>query len=448
MNRARFGIIVVLIVSILFMTFMLNGFGQFWNTRTIEAKSTARVSNDSNFSVDPITKINVSRNIAGFQGFPQIIYRIKTPPIDDFDFVLALDTSGSIGYGNEKSQLAVMSDAIPKFMHNVISNYPNKNFRMSIMSWDDDIDFVTADLNIPDPFINTNPEKSKLMNLTDLYNLSLNYYLFDDKNNYFYSKEWEFTNLSLPIDASAKIFKNNPKIGHHRTSRFVILVTGRSEFYNCSDIILNSTENNTYGPIPIYVIGMDLANFECPMKDNLQKIAKYDEYKLKEIQTERAQFLLGPGAVSSDQLKKDLVDALDAAVDKAINEPAATDLTIVDTFYNYVDPKINSFEIKGKMIDDIFGLNKTVNIDGSNTISFGLAGGLLPDTETLIKFDAAIHLKGLPISITQQPISLFNGTIDRNTPRPVIQYRWFDGYSGFIDLKDSGVDVDIESPLS
>ncbi len=66
---------------------------------------------------------------------------------NDIIFILALDSSASLKFSKESEQAWAIIEAVPNFIEKTISKYPNKNFNISIVSWDNDTDFAYKDFN-------------------------------------------------------------------------------------------------------------------------------------------------------------------------------------------------------------------------------------------------------------------------------------------------------------
>ena len=184
---------------------------------------------DTNSSKEPNTNVIVNKTLDGINGYPNLIYKIKTPKVDYFDFVLALDSSGSFSYGQEKSEAHAVVGAVPLFIKDITNkkNYKNKSINLSIISFDDNIDFAYAVLNKTDPFKNKEIKLAKPINVTEV-NRDLEYHddVFGENTDNFdyYANETEFTNLSVPIAASIDILDGVKQDRLHRISKFMILM--------------------------------------------------------------------------------------------------------------------------------------------------------------------------------------------------------------------------------
>lgn len=76
---------------------------------------------------------------------------------------------------------------------------------------------------------------------------------------YFYkSSPREHTNISKAIEASIDIFKNNEPNYANRTSRFIILVVGESEYDPCNKDLIQKAEKEGYSIYPTFRINTSI----------------------------------------------------------------------------------------------------------------------------------------------------------------------------------------------
>jgi len=67
-----------------------------------------------------------------------------------------------MAYGGNSKQAEAVIYAVPKFLEESTNTYKDKNISMSVLSWDDDIDFAYSDIN------NRNPGNAKVEKLKKL----------------------------------------------------------------------------------------------------------------------------------------------------------------------------------------------------------------------------------------------------------------------------------------
>jgi hypothetical protein len=289
------------------------------------------------------------------------------------------------------------------------------------LSWDDDIDFAYSDLN------NTNASNAKLVPIgTALKDMANGVFGKIDADGYYYRcEEKDHTNLSTAIEASIAILKNNPENYYHRTSKFIILVTGASEYQNCTGDLIAKAKEEGY---PIFVIGMDILDEKSNMLSDL-KI-------LSENPKNRFQNLLSIG----EDLKEDLRKALNEALKNATSEPVAENVTVVESLYSYIVPEDVAYvKVRGfPNYDNQTRIKR--NID--STITFTLPYGLLADSITEIIFDADLVLGDIPVSANERSKPVIFSPSSNNT-RSYISYTWLKKESVDFDLPD--VDINIKS---
>ncbi len=377
------------------------------------------------------TNVSVIKIVDGTEGYPRLVYNIKTPRVDDFEFVLAIDSSGSMGFGSglKKLQERAVIGAVPDFVEGIPDMFSQKNFKMSIVSWDDDIDFAYkyGDFN------NIDPAKAELIDVDKVAGDLENNSVFGENSDttYYYScDELDKTDFSEAIGSSISILDSNNKTDFHRTKRFIILVTGGGEFTECDEELIDAAERSHY---PIYVIGMDVYK-DTRLFKHLERLGGYDPNRIEFIPP------------TPETLEKNLKNALDHALNNATIAPVAYNVTISETFYSYFIPEIDSIVVKGDSFDSsgnpIKYKNISPNEDGTYTITFQLANGLLPECETEISFDTALSLKEMPITVTKPPSPIPIHEISEMTPVSSFKYVWFNGDPFTLELKDVPINIE------
>ncbi len=400
-----------------------------------------RYNNDTN------TNVSVIKTIDGSNGYPNLIYKIKIPKVDYYDFVLALDSSGSFSYGGDVSQAHAVAGAVPNFIKDITTNdrYKTKQLNLTIVSFNDNISFIYNSLNSINPFKSNESSNVKLVSAKRLSDDIDKYPVFGNntKNYYYYANEMAGTNLSSPINASINILDNIKQDRFHRISKFVILVTGKSEFTPVQKRLIEKAKQKNYS---IYIIALDLKRDENDAKsmvDNLMELAGYPSDIV-----DRIQFL--PTPPDPKYLENDLLAALIEALQNATSAPVANDVTIFESFYNYIDPGLySSIQVNGSLnkITPIgIAINNQTNADKPNIIAFRLKEGLDPESETIVTIPTSLHLEKLPVSIGEDSKNVTLATISKDTPRSYLSYSWMDGYNGNINLVEDKINIDTESP--
>jgi hypothetical protein len=403
--------------------------------------SNVQISSNEKFIYNNVTHVNTTKKTDGKNGYPEFKYKIDVPPVDDFEFILALDSSGSFADGGDNSQANAVRDAVPEFLREIPTRYVGKNFRVILMSWDQDIDFLYPSNEQGNPFANVYTNSVRLINVANATK-DLDKYQIFSKNyqKYYYTKEEEISDINLPIKSSNEIFERIKLNNNNRTSRFLILLTGRGEYWPCdSDTINKSKDLNC----SIYVIGMDLLNTSLNMSYNLDKLTDYDSKKFQRL----------PYASDYDQLKRDLLDALKMALDNAINEPAATNVTVSESFYEYIHPNSEQIRVVERIknsSDVIYPRYKYSDILDDNKkirkFTIQLIDGILPNSETTIDFNANLNLKKFPLFYSSESIKFYNYMAETESkPDSRINYLWLKRLNTTNNLPDTPVDIDISS---
>lgn len=399
--------IIALLIAFIFCI-SINGLCQLsdgFNSKNVGNLNIKVTSNDVN-AENKTTNITLVKSIEAINSKLRFRYDIYTPPVDDFYFVLALDSSTSLKTYPNAEQANAIIDAVPKFIANTADTYKNKNFSISVISWDNDTDFAYSS------FSNKDPKTARLVPIQRAKEeLKNGVFKEIDNPNYRYRiHDGEGTNLSVALMGAIDVLKNNPTVRYHRTSKFIILVAGEDgEFDKCNEGLLLS-EARREG-ISIYAIVMNPS-------DNGKMLGH-----LAELTGDKTQSCEGgaPGQLS-DLLRRQL----EMALAQAISEPAATNVTLVEPLYSYL--KLGNealIEAKGKGSLNPY---KVKSAFGNSSIYFNITDGLFADNITTITFDAEIGFR-LP------------GSFNDNSPS-FLNYTWLkekDGFSISIPRNDIGM---------
>jgi hypothetical protein len=360
------------------------------------------------------TGVIITKEIQGDLLNPKLVYYIKTPIIDYFDFVLAVDNSGSVGIEGKGLEGSAISRAVPRFLKGIAENSTrtsNANFNISIISWNDKIDFVSSD------FTNIDPTKAKFFSINKSTSTkSVDAFNSKFKDYYNYSDETSGTNISIAIKASKDTLDADKKLNanYFKTKKFIILVTGNGEFKPCAPNLMKAV-----GPkYEIFTIGLDIPSSSY-LFNHLKKLAMNKQYYWKFIGAGESEL--------HEELDKSLEIALRDALDNATKSAVAYNVRIVESLYCYYTPDLASFTVNGSPINKA-SVRKKDNPDGTTTIDFSVPEGLLkPNSETIVSFDAKFEPRQLPVTLTdvRKPIALCSP--DSNTVLPTFHYNWFNG---------------------
>ncbi len=190
---------------------------------------------------------NMIKQVDGNDKQVQLIYNIVTPKIIHYDFILALDSSGSFGEKSTQSK-AVVRD-IPRFLSKLPIYYPDAYFNISVVSWDDNIDFAYDKRR---GYVNINKKIPLPYELAPLENVTSN---FAELGVLYKNKQTESTDYSVPIQASLDILNNpeNAPTDPLHTKRFIVLVTGNGEYKPCSSDLINETRKEKIGILNAFI---------------------------------------------------------------------------------------------------------------------------------------------------------------------------------------------------
>lgn len=357
-------------------------------------------------------------------------YEIRTPQVDNFDFVIAIDSSASLNYGEDPTMKNAIVKAVPEFVEKAINLFPDSHINISILSWDDDVDFAYS------PFNNKDPKRARLLPIHEVENdLRINPVFSSESNeNILYkTQENERTNLSLAIEASNIILDNNPSEKYYRTNKFIILIVGEGEYTECSEELIRETYEKGYS---VYTIGLGV-NKDSNLFHQLGRISG-NNYR-------RTHFLIP----NSQELEENLLSTLTDALISAVSEPVAEDVVITDLVDNYLIPERQaSIAIIG-LPESYTTANVTQRqYDGSTMLSLELPYSLAPNTITEVTVYLYFSLSELQKLIINQPESKRMDQISEKLPQPSITYTWFKSERFSTTLPRNQIDLDSISPSS
>lgn len=399
----------MIILILIYFIFIIGVFGQLPDEQidAIKHSMTLQIIGSNETTHDRYSNITVTKAIRGVGEKIELKYIIRTPQVDDFDFVIALDSSGNMGLAGDPDRKRAIDYAIPRFIEDIINLHPNKNIKISILSWDDNIDFAYGE-----NFSNNDPKKAKLIPIQKAKLDIMKNPIFGGgyNDNYFYkTSSNEIANISTAIEGAIDIFENNPPNYNNRTSRFIILVVSNGVFLPCNKNLIQRARDEGY---QTYAILMDPIEEEGGIMANL-----------KELTVDKRNLLTCRSV--PEELRNELLMHLDDTLAHAISEPVIGDIIISESFYSYLHPsdvamvetvgKKETYEIKNEI--------KNQN-NGITTVNFRLPFGLLPDTTTEVTLYLDFILTELPASIGKHSEPIIISQIGNETPRSSISYTW------------------------
>jgi hypothetical protein len=213
--------------------------------------------------------------------------------------------------------------------------------------------------------------------------------------------------------------------------RFIILVTGESEYDRCSDDLIAIARELGYS---IYAIEMQASDVEDPgvMLQHLRDITGDTNQK--------------PGAPNkaitcqapTEQLPEALSMKLQEALNAAITEPVATNVTIYESFYDYIVPSDEAYVEILQIPNSYTKINtKTSN----NIVSINLPYDLPENNTTEVTLEYGLALKDLPVSVGNNPTSIMLASRGNTTSH--MRYTWLKTHS--IDKYLPEISINIES---
>jgi hypothetical protein len=366
------------------------------------------------------TNVTINKIIDG----TSLNYKIITPKVDDFEFVLALDSSGSFGLsdGKSESEKDAVLDAVPKFLNYAKTNYSDKkyNFRVAIIGWNKGLDFKYGTSKNGSSNVTLVPIEKAVNEIDNL--LQNNYNPTEDKQ----------TDFSTAIKASLDILDSNPPAKYNRTLRFIMMVTDEGEFIRCDPKLIERAERANY---KIYVIGIKVKEppKQSAVYDNLMQMISNN--REEQMQLVNAPNLLEPS------LDKLLYQALESSLDNATNSSVANNVQFIETVYSYLNPKsvvIRYPDSRTRVIN----LAPIKNADGTKTIYFKLPKGLTANSETDITINSDLELN-LPVSVTKDrhSVILCTPTSADVTPSSRISYDWLQLPTVYQDLTENQMNI-------
>lgn len=317
---------------------------------------------------------------------PKIIFRITAPKIEKLNLVIAADSSGSTSLYPDKAPTD--QDAIKSLIPKILNDLKSRNLetKVSILSWDDGVDFAYGELG------NRDESKAKMKDvitaLGDCQNLMAQY---DSREN-------ESTNFNVGLNKSIAILNNNKPIDPERTLQCILFITDRSEF---TDLYPNSWAEIKSLKYKIYPLGLNPGPM---MRATLEEIANVTggNWSFATTREGDAEIVWG-----------NYLEIMDEAINQT---PIAERVIIVDTLYPYLNPDLRTLQGATSIKPP------KKNGDGTTTVTLEMDGGLLPGSTKDISFDAPINMN-LPVEVTSNRTK-FEYVIDSNTSESTLSYEW------------------------
>ena len=380
---------------------------------------------------EPNTNMSVSKSITGGIFGPKITLKLAAPGIEAIKtgIVIAIDSSGSLGKGGRAEYGYNIRMSMQKILDKIDERMPKSN--ISIVSWDDNVDFAYS------PLLNNNPLLASLVPISQAkseiyekevflykssYPFPLNFIAGVFPSNvpgtYYYCNETESTNLSVGLE-SARIILNKT-VGNKldATRKLILLVTSRSEFSRCDKDIVNKAKNENCN---IHTIGIGVIDGSELQKD-LIEIAG-DKNK---PEGDREKYHYSPGSSLFNEAT--VATSVNQALEQYSTENISNKISIVDTLYPYIH-LVEGQSIKVMLNDNILNeslYTKTVTINSDNTTTLEIILDknvvMIPSDVIQVSFDTYLDLS-LPIEATNSRTSRIY-SINQKTPTSHVSYSW------------------------
>jgi hypothetical protein len=395
---------------------------------TLQVTAPIKHYNDTN------TNVNVTKSVIPIGSRLKFVYDIETPKVDNFYFVLAIDGSGSIATDSEEEE--AINYAVPIFINDTLKKYNKdttiKNINISLLSWDNDVNF-----NFSNKY-DRNSNETKLIPIRDAPSVLSKNQIFgpiDNKNHKYKPDLLSNTNLSVALKASLDLLNKtgDSAASYSRDSKFIIIVTGESEYDNCTDNLILAIKNKGYS---IYAIEMRPKSYEPrSLLQHLRKITgdiDKNPYNMNKTITCQA---------PEGQLSGKLLEALNDALSRAMSEPVATDVILYDSFYNLTIPdKIASVKIKGR--PDSY--TQIEAISNNSNIALPLPYGLWAKNTTEIVLESDLALIDLPLSVGIDSKPMIFSPANGSKPSH-LQFKWLKTHDEDFYLPSTTINIESAS---
>lgn len=364
------------------------------------------------------TDVTVTKTVKGGTSGPLIVLKITAPPVEDIKnaIVLALDSSGSFGLGGRPDHGVVVRKAVSNVLNKTAKTYPKIN--ISILSWDDNIDFAYSNLT------NNEPAYAKMVPIAQAdedFRINhvfipaeeyqfLNWWRDENYNDISYScKENESTNLNVGIRGAIDTLDANYPRGQDKKeetiSKSIILITGRSEFTDYIPEIINEAKEKEY---KIYPVGLGVID-NSRLKDSLKYIAYVTGGTYK----------YSPNSL--DFTEEAVITDIFGAIEETLMDTVADNITIIESLYPYLTVTDIYAKSNGITINNPFNNNPLRPID-QNTWEIKLRDGLKAGEYIEIYLETEVDMQ-LPVDVTEN-ITKMDFTPNAGTIPSAIIFDW------------------------
>lgn len=400
------------------------------------------------------TDVRVEKRIEQGASGPRIVIKLKAPPSTRMSLVIALDSSGSFGRGGYPEYSLLVRNVMPEFLQTLNETYPESN--ISILIWDDKVDFIYKDLKGT-----RQPQYSKLVpidqaigELNEMHVFApaterefrlgiLNKYLKDipillhipllakvneDYNpNDYRCDESNYTDFNVALRNAIDILDRDPtkNMSDDPNGRYILLVTGRSEFTDCDPKLIAEAREKNYRIHPIgmrVITGSDMDKSLGIMADQTNGTKEYT-----------------PG--SKDWTENKLHDALNTFLKRP--DLSVRNISIVETVYPYLSIDNSSVTLAVDGQNKLNGFKKQILSNNNTSLYMELTDAVNAGSYIEVSIDTKLNMS-LPVDVTSDSVSnekLINYIIDENTPRSYLRYAWYNNNTFTVSLPENTLNI-------
>jgi hypothetical protein len=399
---------------------------------------------NNGYYIDSDTNMTVSKQVNWGEYGPRITLTIKAPSVRDIDanIAIALDSSGSLGLGGRSEYGNNIRRAVPFALEEIKNIAPNS--KVSIISWDDNIDFAgwpigntnvsqAALIPVSDAIEDINKKEvfmSKFENLSGPLNHIAEFWPFNElwpfNEKYYYCQETESTNLSLGLDSARAVLNNTLNKGDG-IRKLIILITARSEFTPCNQSIINLARDQNCN---IYTIGIGVPDgslLEKELKNNISSSPTKYHYST---------------GSSVFYNKNSINTVIRNAIAQYYIENISNNLTIKEVFYPYIQARGDT--VKAMINDNPLKVNMVpIRVNSDNTTSFEISFdenlSIKPDDVVKVIIDTTLNIS-LPIDVTRfRKSGVYSVS---QTPGSFVSYRWLgDNRTYEMPLQECSIEI-------
>lgn len=368
-------------------------------------------------SYQPETNVTITKTIKEGPNGPRVVIDIMAPNARyiDKDILFAIDSSGSIALENYDDEI---NQAMQKVLTYLNNRELGENINISVLSWDNNIDFAYGNLS------------NKELNTTVFVPVSQAEREFGHlMNNSFVCEETEPTILGQGLNGSFQVLYNDPNKNNPKNMRMLIFIVGKSEFENW-------TPNSYFDKnIPLFTFGIGIDQFS-KMNASLCNIASLGKlgYRIATPHTVEPSLMQFIRGIMSPEKDLDLGDEIIELLNIAIYGNIVKDLTIEDSVNPYFKLDNASISINGEKE----GFEKILL--KNNEFIIKMPKSLKPGSVTEISYDLKLNFT-IPLGNTIKNEAFPEMLALRNEPFSRIAYTWQNGKQYEVILPENYINI-------